>query len=134
MITKEDLPYSDLRHNSLLSLLKDNEINEALAFMLTNTKHTGLNVLPHTHSIEIYNEAITISVVFYVGYESAEYLELKSRNNLHVVSFNNRTPTLWEFAQINIKYIDNLALLFTVLNQTENEFGKQMDRLKNFTP
>ncbi len=131
MTGKADLFYRRIEHNVLLDILRNEEILSALAYMVDFSNHSNFEVIPKDYSIEISNENITIVVIIYVGFESEEYEKLKNRKNLHLVTFSKVVPEMVEFEKLNVKYIDNLSLLFMTLSITKDHFGKKLFALKN---
>lgn len=131
MAQMERFFYTRIEHNILQRLLRNREISSALAYMLDYSKHSNLEVIPKEHSIEISNDDITISVIIFVGFEGKEYEQVKNRKNLHLVSFSSVVPEMVEFRNLNVKYIDNLALLFTTLACSEEPLAKELFSLKN---
>lgn len=126
-----DIFYQRIEHNSLLDLLKDKEISSALAYIIDYTDHDNLTIIPKEHSIEVSNITITIAIIIFVGFEIEEYEELKNRENLHIVTFSNVVSEMLEFEKLNVKYVDNLALLFTALSRSESSLAKNLFRLKS---
>ena len=126
-----DLYYQRIEHNILLDLLKDKEISSALAYIVDYTDHDNLTIIPKEHSIEVSNNTITIAIIIFVGFEMEEYEALKNRENLHIVTFSNVVSEMFEFEKLNVKYVDNLALLFTVLSRSQSNLAKKLFKLKN---
>jgi hypothetical protein len=126
-----DLYYQRIEHNNLLDLLKHGEISSALAYIIDYTDHDNLTVIPKEHSIEVSNNTITIAIILFVGFEMEEYEALKHRENLHIVTFSNVVSEMLEFEKLNVKYVDNLALLFTTLSRSESPLAKNLFRLKS---
>ena len=126
-----ELIYNHLHNNGLLSVLQNEEINQSLAYMLDFKEHLDLKVTPKPFSIEIANNEITIAVLLYVGYEGAEYEELKTKPNVHIVSFNKVTQSMWEFEDIKMKHIDYMSLFFMALSRSKNSNLKDYQALKN---
>jgi len=131
MTRKDEFFYRRIEHNELLSILRNEEISSALAYMLDYLNHSNFEVIPKDYSIEISNDDITISVIIYVGFELEEYENLKNKKNLHIVSFSRVVPEMVEFKNLNVKYIDNLSLIFMTLSRSENLLGKKLFSLKN---
>ncbi|MCB9250855.1 MAG: hypothetical protein H6605_00170 [Flavobacteriales bacterium] len=125
--------YKRIEHNTLLDLLKNEEISSALAYILDYSDHENLKVIPKEYSIEISNENITIVFVFSVGFEGQEYKEVLNKNNLHLVTFSEVVPKMIEFENLGIKYVDNISLLFLILSRTKNPLGIKLFSLKNLS-
>lgn len=125
------LPYERIEYNTLLSLLNNIEYNEALAFMIDYKVHQNLKVVPKQYSIEISSNEITIIVILFVGFEQEEYKEIKNRKNLHIVSFADVVPDMTEFRELNVKFIDKHAWLFTILSRSNKPIIKELNSLKN---
>ena len=126
-----ELIYNHLHNNGLLSVLQNEEINQSLAYMLDFKEHLDLKVTPKPFSIEIANNEITIAVLLYVGFEGAEYGELKTKPNVHIVSFNKVSQTMCEFEALKIKHIDYLSLFFMSLSRSKNSKLLDYQALKN---
>jgi hypothetical protein len=126
-----ELIYNHLHNNGLLNVLKNEEINQSLAYMLDFKEHLDLKVTPKPFSIEIANNEITIAVLLYVGFEGAEYGELKTKPNVHIVSFNKVSQTMCEFEALKIKHIDYLSLFFMSLSRSKNSKLLDYQALKN---
>ncbi len=125
-----ELIYNHLHNNSLLYVLKNEEITLSLAYMLDFKEHSDLKITPKPFSIEIANNQITIAVLLYVGFEGAEYEALKTKPNVHIVSFDTVTQNLWEFEGIKMKHIDYMSLFFMALSRSKNSNLKDFKALK----
>lgn len=123
--------YQRHEHNTLLHLLEDCEFASNLAYMIGYHNYTDFTITPFKHSIQMSNEHIAISVLLYVGFEHEEYEQLKKHRNFHLVSFCDVVPTMWEFKELNVKFIDKLALMNTIIARSENSFAIKLDQLKN---
>lgn len=123
--------YQRIEHNLLLELLEDIEFANSLAYMIEYKNHTNLNITPHEYSIELSNDDIAISIILYVGFENGEYENLKKHKNFYVVALCDVIPEMIEFKDLNVKFIDKLALMNTIIAKSENSFAKKLNRLKN---
>ena len=123
--------YQRIEHNLLLELLEDIEFANSLAYMIEYKNHTNLNITPHEYSIELSNDKIAISIILYVGFENGEYENLKKHKNFYVVALCDVIPEMIEFKDLNVKFIDKLALMNTIIAKSENSFAKKLNRLKN---
>jgi hypothetical protein len=123
--------YQRIEHNLLLELLEDIEFANSLAYMIEYKNHTNLNITPHEYSIELSNDEIAISIILYVGFENGEYENLKKHKNFYVVALCDVIPEMIEFKDLNVKFIDKLALMNTIIAKSENSFAKKLNRLKN---
>ena len=123
--------YQRIEHNLLLELLEDIEFANSLAYMIEYKNHTNLNITPHDYSIELSNDEIAISIILYVGFENGEYENLKKHKNFYVVALCDVIPEMIEFKDLNVKFIDKLALMNTIIAKSENSFAKKLNRLKN---
>ncbi len=128
-----ELIYNHLHNNGLLSVLQNQEITQSLAYMLDFKEHLDLKVTSKPFSIEIANNEVTIAVLLYVGFEGAEYEELKTKPNVHIVSFDTITQSMWEFEYIKIKHIDYMSLFFMSLSRSKNSNLKDYQALKNLS-
>lgn len=123
--------YQRIEYNLLLELLEDIEFANSLAYMIEYKNHTNLNITPHEYSIELSNDEIAISIILYVGFENVEYENLKKHKNYYVVALCDVIPEMIEFKDLNVKFIDKLALMNTIIAKSENSFAKKLNRLKN---
>lgn len=123
--------YQRIEHNLLLELLEDIEFAKSLAYMIEYKNHTNLNITPREYSIELSNDEIAISIILYVGFENGEYENLKKHKNFYVVALCDVIPEMIEFKDLNVKFIDKLALMNTIIAKSENSFAKKLNRLKN---
>ena len=123
--------YQRIEYNLLLELLEDIEFANSLAYMIEYKNHTNLNITPHEYSIELSNDEIAISIILYVGFENGEYENLKKHKNFYVVALCDVIPEMIEFKDLNVKFIDKLALMNTIIARSENSFAKKLNRLKN---
>ena len=123
--------YQRIEYNLLLELLEDIEFANSLAYMIEYKNHTNLNITPHEYSIELSNDEIAISIILYVGFENVEYENLKKHKNYYVVALCDVIPEMIEFKDLNVKFIDKLALMNTIIARSENSFAKKLNRLKN---
>ena len=126
-----ELIYNHLHNNGLLSVLQNEEISQSLAYMLDFKEHLDLTVTPKPFSIEIANNEITIAVLLYVGFEGAEYEDLKTKPNVHIVAFDSITQTMCEFENMKIKHIDYMSLFFMSLSRSKKSDLKDYQALKN---
>ena len=125
-----ELLYSHLDNNCLLDVLKNEEITKSLAYMLDFKEYSDLKITPKPFSIEIANDEVTIAVLLYVGFEGAEFEDLKTKPNVHVVAFDTVTQNMWEFENIKIKHIDYMSLFFMALSRSKNSNLKDFQALK----
>ena len=98
--------------------------------MLDFKEYSDLKITPKPFSIEIANNQITIAVLLYVGFEGAEFEDLKTKPNVHVVAFDTVTQNMWEFENIKIKHIDYMSLFFMALSRSKNSNLKDFQGLK----
>ena len=116
-----ELPYSNFENCLLFNVLKDNnELKKAIAYLLTFNEYENLKVKALNHSIIIFNDEISIFVILYVGFEENEFLENLMLNS-HFISFDRITNSMLEFKDIEVKFIDKLAILFTAISLSKNE-------------
>ena len=119
--------YQRIEHNLLLEILEDIEFANSLAYMIEYKNHTNLNITPHEYSIELSNDEIAISIILYVGFENVEYENLKKHKNYYVVALCDVIPEMIEFKDLNVKFIDKLALMNTIIARSENSFAKKLN-------
>lgn len=125
--------YNRIEHCTLFNLLKNKDINQSLAYMVDFKEYRNLTVIPNTYSIEVSNDKITIIVILLIGFEIEEYIKLKERANVHIVSFNNACQSVFEFKEFRkvIKQIDYMSLFFMVLSRTNSKKIRNLGSLKN---
>ena len=123
--------YSDINNNLLLEILQDPEFASALGYQVEYRNYSDLIVTPRDYSIEISKSEITIVIILYSGFELNEYLELKNRINLNLISLSKIILEMCEFENMHIKYIDKLAWLFAILDRSDFEIIRKVNRLKN---
>jgi hypothetical protein len=118
-------------YTHLYKLLKIEEFNCSLAYMIDRNKYTKLNVILKEHSIEVSNDDITIAIILFVGFENEEYEVLKNKPNLHIITFSEVVPEMVEFKDLNVKYFNQMSLLYTNLSISENEQNRRMRILRS---
>lgn len=121
--------YERLEHNELLSALENNQtICKSLAYMTTFKKYENLKVVPKTHSIEIFNDELILSIILYVGFENNEYVENVNKSNFQIVSFQKTTNEMYEFTEFSnvIKFIEPKALFYTSLSFATDNFSNDL--------
>ena len=121
--------YERLEHNELLSALENNQtICKSLAYMTTFKKYENLKVVPKTHSIEIFNDELILSIILYVGFENNEYVENVNKSNFQIVSFQKTTNEMYEFTEFSnvIKFIEPKALFYTSLSFATDTFSNDL--------
>lgn len=126
-----NLHFPHLPNNFLLSLLHEPGFAESLAYLVGFRHYTDLKIIPREHSIEVSNGEIVISIIIYSDYQLNEYIDLKARKNVHIVSFSSVIPEMLEFKGIDIKYIDKLAWLFTIMSNSKIEYVQHLNLLRN---
>lgn len=118
-------------YTHLYKLLKIEEFNCSLAYMVDQKKHINLNVILKEHSVEVSNKDITIAIILFVGFENEEYEALKSKPNLHIITFSEMVPEMVEFKNLNVKYYNQMSLLYTNLSISENVQNRRMRILRS---
>lgn len=126
-----EFEYSRIENCILLDNLKNEVIKKTLAYMVDFKEHDHLVVIQKPHSIEISNADICIAVILFSGFEKEEYETLKTKDNLHIVSFDTITKTMVEFEKMPVKHIDYMALIFMSLARTNDATIKDFLHLKN---
>ncbi|GGD24423.1 hypothetical protein [Flavobacterium orientale] len=127
-----NLFYERMEHNELLWSFETNQtLCKSLAYMTTFKEYDNFKVEPKKHSIEVFNDQITVSLLLYVGFENEEYVANCNLKNFHIVSFQKVTKEMIEFKMFEneIKYINSKALFFTALSFTENDLCDSMKTL-----
>ena len=120
-----------MANNLLLDLLKEPEFASSLAYLVVYKNHENIRVTAKEHSIVLANEDITIAVIIYAGFEQKEYAELKKRSNVNFISLSPLVPTMVEFKNMNIKYVDKMAWLFSVISRSKNSLVEKLNSLKS---
>lgn len=119
-----NLFYERMEHNELLWSFETNQtLCKSLAYMTTFKEYDNLKVTPKKHSIEVFNDKITLSLLLYVGFEKDEYVANCNLQNYHIISFQKVTKEMIEFKMFKneIKFINSKALFFTALSFIEND-------------
>ncbi len=125
------LSSSHLDNNILFSLIKENsDFAAALVYLASYEKHKTLNIIPRGHSIEISNEQIIVAVILYVGFKKNEYLEMKDKKKLHLITFSDVIPRMIEFKELKIKHVDKMAWLFRILHDSKSKKLESLKRIK----
>jgi hypothetical protein len=127
----EALFYESTNYTHLYKLLKIEEFNCSLAYMVDQKKHKKLNVTFKEHSIEVSNDDITIVIILFVGFENDEYEALKGKSNLHLITFNIKLGGMMGSKGLNVKYYNQTSLLFFSIVPSENEKNRRLRILKN---
>lgn len=122
--------YSNIDDNMLLQLMKNKEISSSLAYIVSAKQYEDLEVTPKKHSIELSNNKISINILLYVGFESDDYYTINRKDNLHIITFREIVPSMIEFTGLNVKFIDKMALLFTVLALSKNPILTDLHHLR----
>jgi hypothetical protein len=117
-------------YSSLYNLLKIEEFNCALAYLVENKKHSDLKVSYKEHYIEVSNKAITIIVLLFVGFTNQEYKAFRSRTNLYLITFDKNLATN-RSNRLNVTYYNQLLLLFLPTRLTEDEQIRRLRILNN---
>lgn len=118
--------------NLILNLLYEPEIAESLVKIVDNKLHSNLRVEAKPHSIEISNDEISVSVIFFSGFELNEWLTIKDHSNPYLICFCSLIPNMCEFEGLNVEYIDRNKWLLNIKNYPEsrlNEMAKEFKRL-----
>ena len=119
-----------LHNNLLFELLLEPDFSQALVYLVAFKKYKNLNVVAKEHCIEISNSEITVAVIIYSGFETNEYLALKKRENLHLITFSSTIPNMIEFRKLNIKLIDKLAWMFRILEESKSAKNKKINSIR----
>lgn len=118
--------YENFETNFILDLLKQEVVKKNLVYMITYKQYQNLNVVPKPFHIEISNDEITVLFLLYVGFEMKEYAKY---SNCSVVSFQKIFWEMHEFKDIEIKYINPIALFHTIISLEDNINLKSIDYL-----
>lgn len=121
-----DLFYENFETNFILDLLKQEVVKKSLAYMITYKQYQNLNVIPKPFHIEISNDEITILALLYVGFDIKEY---SNHINCSIVSFQKIFWEMHEFKDIEIKYINPIALFHTIISIEDDVNLKSIDHL-----
>lgn len=116
-----ELPYSNFDHCLLFNSLNDSpDLKKAIGYLVSFNEYEDLKINALNHSILIYNDEIAIYIILYVGFERNEFIQNMMLNS-HYVSFQTITSSMFEFKDIEIKYLDKLAVLFTALSISDKD-------------
>lgn len=125
-----ELFYNRLNYNNLLNILRTNQLaRESLVYMVDFKRHKDLEVEPHSSSIEIYNEGISVFIYLFHGcvHEVYYQLELKSSNN-HIISLSNFDAKSKVYKKV--KYVSLDSWLNIMIEFSENSFCQDLKILK----
>jgi hypothetical protein len=131
--------YPYFSENLILNLLYEPEIAESLVKVVNNKMHSNLRVEAKPHSIEISNEEISVSVIFFSGFELNEWLTIKEHSNPILISFWSVIPDMCEFEGLNVKYIDRNKWLLNIKNYPESKLNgmakefRKLDQPENYS-
>ncbi len=127
--------YRRIEHCVLLNLLKNKDINQSLAYMVDFKEHKKLTVIPRNYSIEVSNDKISMIIILLISFEIEEYDKIKSRPNLHIISFDDAYQRVNEFKKIkkDIKQIDFMSLFFMTLARTKSKKLNDLIYLRNLS-
>ena len=116
-----ELPYSNFDHCLLFnSLNNSHDLKKAIGYLVSFNEYEDLKINALNHSILIYNDEIAIYIILYIGFEQNEFIQNMMLNS-HYVSFQKITSSMSEFKDIEIKYLDKLAVLFTALSISDKD-------------
>jgi len=128
---EEQFYYSDIANNELLYLLKQPDFAASLAYLVDFKNHSDLTVTPHDYSIVLSNNEITIAIILLSGFETNEYLTLKNKVNIHLITLSKIIPQMCEFENMYLKYIDKEQWYISALNRGGNSINQSILRIKN---
>lgn len=115
-----ELPYSNFDHCLLFNTIKNNiDLKKAIAFLVSFNEYENLKAKALEHSILIFNEEIAIYLILYVGFEENEFVQNKMINS-NYISFEKVTNSMQEFKDIDVKFLDKFAVLFTAISLGNN--------------
>jgi hypothetical protein len=128
---KNEFHFKHIANNVLFDILREPEFASSLAYQVDFKYHDNLKIKAQEHSIELSNHEITISIIIYAGFERKEYIELKQRPNVKLISLSALIPTMYEFKDMDVKYIDKLSWLFSIIGNSKNDFVVKLNQLKS---
>lgn len=129
----KDLFYENEEHQCLLWLLESSEFTCALVYLVCRRNYGNLKITANQHSIEIWNDEITIVILLSTGFEKRHYESIKNNPNLHVITFSSVFYSDFNFdiSEIYIKTISTKEWFSEVLKRSKNEEIKKLYRLSN---
>lgn len=127
-----ELLYENLDYCILADLLKRNKLaREALIYLLDFKRRKKLEIKFKKHSIEIFNDDVSVSILMSFGFENSEYLEIKQKNNFYIVCFNIKTLEAnkdKDFVQ-DLKWLDLNALFYHLLEFSNAKISHDLKTL-----
>ncbi|UAM98134.1 hypothetical protein K8354_17945 [Polaribacter litorisediminis] len=129
-----ELLYDRLDYCFLADILKRNKLaREALVYLVDFKRHKNLEIKFKKHSIEIFNDDVSVSIFMFLGFENSEYLEIKKKPNFYIVCFNfyslkvNKNKN---FVQ-NLKWLDKNTWFYALLEFSDDRICQDLRGIKN---
>jgi hypothetical protein len=128
-----NLFYENEEHQCLLWLLKSSEFTSALVYLVCRRNYGDLKIIVNQHSIEIWNEELTIVILLSAAFEKRYYESIKNNPNLHIITFSTffNSDFNFDIKDIYIKTITTKEWFSEVLKRSNNEEIKRLFQLSN---
>jgi hypothetical protein len=128
-----DLFYENEEHQCILWLLESSEFTTALVYLVCRRNYGNLKITANQHSIEIWNDELTIVILLSVAFEKRHYESIKNNPNLHVITFSSffNSDFNFDINEIYIKTITTKEWFSEIFKSSENEEIKRLYRLNN---
>lgn len=129
----EDLFYEQEEHQRLLWLLQSLEFTSALVYLVCRKNHLNLKITTNKHSIEIWNEKLTIVILLSTAFEKKHYELIKNNTNLHIITFLSffNNDFNFDISEIYIKIVTTKEWFNEVMKRSKNEEIKRLYQLSN---
>ena len=127
------LHYEKLDNSILQVLLEKNKLaRKALVYLVDFKRHRNLQIKFKTHSIEIFNDVVSVSILLSIEFEESEYLEIKQKSNFHIICFNIQTLEVCKDREFikNLKWVDTYAWFNNLLEFAETRICCDLKTIK----
>lgn len=125
----DDAFYEKKEYQILFWLLSNPEFTAILTYLITRKEHQNLQVINYSHSIEIWNDRLTIVILLSVGIKNKDYLNLRQSSNLHFITFSRFYDDECIFKNVYIKIIDLKDWYNEIMKRSKNEEIKRLSEL-----
>lgn len=125
----DDAFYEKKEHQILFWLFSNPEFTAILIYLITRKEHQNLQVINYNHSIEIWNDHLTIVILLSVGIKNKEYLDLSPSSNIHFITFSRFYDDESIFKNVYIKIIDLKDWFNEIMKRSKNEEIKRLSEL-----
>jgi hypothetical protein len=128
-----NLFYENGEHQCLFWLLESSDFTSALVYLVCRRNYGNLKITANQHSIEIWNDELTIVILLSAAFEKRHYESIKNNLNLHVITFSSffNSDFNFDIEEIYIKTITTKEWFSEVLKRSKNEEIKRLYQLSN---